>query len=324
MSRILTGIQSTNIPHLGNILGAIMPAIELSKQAGNHSLFFIADLHSLTTIKDAQFRKDSTDAVAATWLAFGFDTDKNIFYRQSDVTEVCELTWYLNCFTPYPMLANAHSFKDKSERLSDVNAGLFTYPVLMAADIILYDANFVPVGKDQVQHLEMTRDIAEKFNNKYGEVFVVPDVKVDETVMIVPGIDGQKMSKSYNNFINIFLPEKDLKKVVMGIVTDATPLEAPKNPDTCNVFALYKLIADKQQTEEMRSKYVNGNYGYGHAKTALYELMLEKFKTQRETYNYFMDNRKELDARLKTGADKARVIARATLGRVREKLGFRI
>ncbi|MDF2437441.1 MAG: tryptophanyl-tRNA synthetase [Bacteroidota bacterium] len=324
MSRILTGIQSTNIPHLGNILGAIMPAIELSKQPGNDSLFFIADLHSLTSIKDADFIKNSTDAVAATWLAFGFDTDKNIFYRQSDVTEVCELAWYLNCFTPYPMLANAHSFKDKSERLADVNAGLFTYPVLMAADIILYDANFVPVGKDQVQHLEMTRDIAEKFNNRYGETFVVPDVKVDETVMIVPGTDGQKMSKSYNNFINIFLPEKELKKVIMGIVTDATPLEAPKNPDTCNVFALYKLIASAEQTTQMHANYVNGNYGYGHAKTALYELMLENFKGPRETYNYYMNNRNELDARLMIGADKARTIARTTLKRVREKLGFKI
>ncbi len=289
MSRILTGVQSTNIPHLGNILGAIMPAIELSKQAGNESLFFIADLHALTTIKDAEFIRESTAAVAAAWLAFGFDTDKNIFYRQSDVTEVCELTWYLNCFTPYPMLANAHSFKDKSERLADVNAGLFTYPVLMAADIILYDANLVPVGKDQLQHLEMTRDIAEKFNHKYGDVFVIPEPKIDETVMLIPGIDGKKMSKSLNNFINIFLPEKELKKIVMSIVTDATPLEAPKNPDTCNVFALYKLIGNEQQVAEMRANYLNGGYGYGHAKTALYELILEKFKTQRERYDHFMN-----------------------------------
>jgi tryptophanyl-tRNA synthetase len=324
MSRILTGIQSTNIPHLGNILGAVMPAIELSKLPANDSFFFIADLHTLTSVKDAQFIKDSTDAVAATWLAFGFDTDKNTFYRQSDVTEVCELAWYLNCFTPFPMLANAHSFKDKSERLADVNAGLFTYPVLMAADIILYDANFVPVGKDQVQHLEMTRDIAEKFNNRYGDVFVIPNVKVDEAVMIVPGIDGQKMSKSYNNFINIFLPEKELKKVIMSIVTDATPLEAPKNPDTCNVFALYKLLASKEAIEEMRANYAKGGYGYGHAKTALYELMLVKFKTQREKYNYYMNNRNELDAKLQVGADKARVIAKATLKRVREKLGFKV
>lgn len=324
MSRILTGIQSTNIPHLGNILGAIVPAIELSKQKGNESLFFIADLHSLTTIKDPAFIKESTDAVAATWLAFGFDTDKNIFYRQSDVTEVCELTWYLNCFTPFPMLANAHSFKDKSERLADVNAGLFTYPVLMAADIILYDANYVPVGKDQMQHLEMTRDIAEKFNNQFGDVFIIPEGKIDEATMLIPGTDGKKMSKSLNNFINIFLPEKELKKVVMSIITDATPLEAPKNPDTCNVFALYKLIASEQQITDMRENYLKGNYGYGSAKTALYDLLLEKFKTQRETYNYYMSNRSELDAKLQVGAEKARKIAKATLKRVREKLGFKI
>lgn len=322
MARILTGVQSTNIPHLGNILGAIMPAIELSKVAGNESLFFIADLHALTTIKDAEFSKNSSDAVAATWLAFGFDTDKNIFYRQSDVPEVCELTWYLNCFTPYPMLANAHSFKDKSERLADVNAGLFTYPVLMAADIILYDAHFVPVGKDQVQHLEMTRDIAEKFNFKYGNVFVIPEAKIDEAVMLVPGTDGQKMSKSLHNFINIFLPEKELKKIVMGIVTDATPLEAPKNPDTCNVFALYKLIATELQLAEMRENYLRGGYGYGNAKTALYELLLEKFNSQRELYYHYMNNRNELEAKLQIGADKARIIAKATLKRVRGKLGF--
>lgn len=323
MSRILTGIQSTNIPHLGNILGAIMPAIELSRQSENDSLFFIANLHSFTSVKDAQMVKESTDSVAATWLAFGFDTDKNIFYRQSDVTEVCELTWYLSCFTPFPMLANAHSFKDKSERLADVNAGLFTYPVLMAADIILYDAHFVPVGKDQVQHLEMTKDIAEKFNHQYGETFVLPQAKIDEQVMIVPGIDGQKMSKSYNNFINIFLPDKELKKVIMSIVTDATPLEAAKNPDTCNVFALYRLLADKEQIAAMRENYLRGGYGYGSAKTALYELILEKFQKQRETYHYYMNNRKELDDRLLLGAEKARKIAKATLNRVREKLGLR-
>lgn len=323
MSRILTGVQSTNIPHLGNILGAIMPAIELSKQNNNESLFFIADLHSLTSIKDADLLKNSSDAVAATWLAFGFDTDKNIFYRQSDVPEVCELAWYLNCFTPFPMLANAHSFKDKSERLADVNAGLFTYPVLMAADILLYDANFIPVGKDQLQHLEMTRDIAEKFNHKYGDVFVIPQAKIDENVMLVPGIDGQKMSKSLHNFINIFLPEKELKKVILSIVTDATPLEAPKDPTTCNVFALYKLIATEQQTAEMRENYLRGGYGYGHAKNALYELILTRFASQRTTYNHYMNNRNELDAKLQTGANKARIIAKATLKRVREKLGFK-
>jgi len=322
MARILTGIQSTNIPHLGNILGAIVPAIELSKKSENESLFFIADMHSVINIKDAELRKNSSDAVAATWLAFGFDTDKHIFYRQSDVPEVSELTWYLSCFTPYPMLANAVSFKDKSGRMADVNAGLFLYPVLMAADILLYDAEFVPVGKDQLQHLEITRDIAEKFNNLYGEVFVLPEAKIDEAVMIVPGTDGRKMSKSMNNFINIFLPDKELKKVIMAIVTDATPLEAPKNPDTCNVFNLYKLIADTKQVDEMRQNYLRGGYGYGHAKTAFYDLIIEKYKTQRETYNHYMNNRHELDAKLKAGAIKARSIASATLNKVREKLGF--
>lgn len=322
MARILTGIQSTGIPHLGNILGAIRPAIALSEKKENDSLFFIADLHSLTSLKDAATRRENTLSVAATWLACGFDTDKNIFYRQSDVPEVCELTWYLNCFTPYPMLANAHSFKDKSGRLSDVNAGLFIYPVLMAADIILYDANFVPVGKDQVQHLEMTRDIASTFNNTYGETFIVPEAKIDEQVMIVPGIDGQKMSKTYNNSINVFLPEKELKKVVLSVVTDSTPLEAPKNPDTCNVFALYKLLGTKEQTEDLRKKYIAGGFGYGHAKTALFELIMESFKTEREKYNYYMSNRPELEKQLKEGAAKARVIATATLKRVREKLGY--
>ncbi len=323
MSRILTGIQSTNIPHLGNILGAVLPAIELSKQPGNESLFFIADLHSLTTQKEAAQRINSVNSVAATWLAFDFDTQKNLLYRQSRIPEVCELTWYLSCFTPFPMLANAHSFKDKSERLSDVYTGLFTYPVLMAADIILYDAEFVPVGKDQVQHIEITRDIAQKFNHQYNqEIFVIPQAKVDESVMIVPGTDGQKMSKSYNNFINIFLPEKDLLKVVKTIVTDATPLEEPKNPDTCNVFKLYKLLASETQIAEMRNNYTKGGYGYGHAKTALYELILSKFERPRARFNELMSNTELLEKELQIGEAKARKIAQEKLKQVREVLGF--
>lgn len=323
MSRILTGIQSTNIPHLGNILGAVLPAIELSKQPGNESLFFIADLHSLTTQKEAAQRINSVNSVAATWLAFDFDTQKNLLYRQSRIPEVCELTWHLSCFTPFPMLANAHSFKDKSERLSDVYTGLFTYPVLMAADIILYDAEFVPVGKDQVQHIEITRDIAQKFNHQYNqEIFVIPQAKVDESVMIVPGTDGQKMSKSYNNFINIFLPEKDLLKVVKTIVTDATPLEEPKNPDTCNVFKLYKLLASETQIAEMRNNYIKGGYGYGHAKTALYELILSKFEKPRARYNELMNNTNLLEKELEVGEAKARKIAQEKLKQVRAVLGF--
>jgi tryptophanyl-tRNA synthetase len=322
MARILTGIQSTNIPHLGNILGAILPALELSQQAGNESLFFIADLHSLTQIKDAAHRKASTNAVAATWLAFGFDTTKNILYRQSDVPEVCELTWYLSCFTPFPMLANAHSFKDKADRLADVNAGLFTYPVLMTADIILYSADKVPVGKDQLQHLEMARDIAATFNHRYGETFVLPEAMIDQRVMIVPGTDGEKMSKSRNNFINIFLPDNELLKVVKSIVTDATPLEAPKDPYTCNVFGLYKLLAAPEEITVMRERYLKGGYGYGHAKQALYELIVTKFKLQRERYTYYMSNPEELNDRLLEGANKAKAIGSVTLKRVREKLGY--
>lgn len=323
MSRILTGIQSTNVPHLGNILGAIVPAIELSKKAENESLFFIADLHTLTSKKDAEFIRNSTNATAATWLSFGLDPERTIFYRQSRVPQVTELTWYLNCFTPYPMLANAHSFKDKSSRLSDVNAGLFTYPVLMAADILLYDAEFVPVGKDQLQHLEIAADIAGTFNRLVQqEVLVVPKGLTDERVMIVPGTDGQKMSKSYNNFINIFLPEKDLKKVVMGIVTDSKGLDDPKDPETDNVFKIYRLLAGAEQTETMRQNYLKGGFGYGHAKTALFELILDKFKDQRLRFDHLMANTSLLEKELAIGEAKAGKIADEKLRRLRGILGY--
>lgn len=322
MARILTGIQSSGVPHLGNLLGAIIPAIEISKESNNDSFFFIADLHSLTTLKDAKARKEHVYSVAAAWLAFGFDTHKNTFYLQSHIPEVCELTWYLNCFTPYPMLANAHSFKDKASNLADVNAGLFDYPVLMAADILLYDAEIVPVGKDQQQHLEMTRDIASIFNRLVGETLIIPEAKIDEQVMTIPGTDGRKMSKSYNNFINIFLPDKELRKQVMSIVTDSTPLEEPKNPDTCHVFSIYKLLANAEQTEVMRKKYLAGNYGYGHAKQELFELICETFKNQRAAYNEFMSNPTLIELELQKGAEKARTVAHAVLKRVREKLGF--
>jgi tryptophanyl-tRNA synthetase len=323
MARILTGIQSTGRPHLGNLLGAIIPAIELSKVKENQSLYFIADLHSLIQIKDPQLRTDNTYATAAAWIACGLDTDQQLLYRQSRVPEVCELNWYLNCFTPYPMLANAHSFKDKSDKLSDVNAGLFTYPVLMTADIILYDADIVPVGKDQKQHLEMARDIAGAFNNRFGETFVLPEAKIDENVMTIPGIDGQKMSKSYNNTLDIFMDEKPLRKSVMSIVTDSTPLEAPKNPDTCHVFALYQLLANEDETATMRANYVGGNYGYGHAKQALFELILEKFQTQRTRFNQLMSDKQEIDRQLEKGEQRASEIARGVLARVRSKLGYR-
>lgn len=322
MARILTGIQSSGRQHLGNILGAIKPAIAMAAKPENESFLFIADLHALTTVKDGGTLRTNVLATAAAWLACGLDTDRSVFYRQSDVVQCTELTWYLNCFTPYPMLANAHSFKDKSSNLADVNAGLFDYPVLMAADIILYDAEQVPVGKDQKQHLEITRDIASTFNNRYGDVFVLPDAVINEDIMVIPGTDGRKMSKSYNNFIDIFLPEKDLKKQVMSIVTDSTPLEEPKNPDTCNVYAIYKLMANPSQIEQMRSNYQNGNYGYGHAKKELLALILETFAHERNLFNALMTNPKSIEDALAKGAAKARPIAQATIARVREKLGF--
>lgn len=322
MARVLTGIQSSGKPHLGNLLGAILPAIELSKDEKNESFFFIADLHSLTTIKDAQIRIDNVNAVAAAWIACGFDTEKNLFYRQSRIPAVCELSWYLSCMTPFPMLANAHSFKDKSDRLADVNAGLFTYPVLMTCDILLYDAEIVPVGKDQKQHLEMARDLASSFNHQFGETFVLPESRIDETLMTIPGTDGQKMSKSYGNTIDIFQTDKKLRKNVMNIVTDSTPLEEPKDPETCNVFAIYKLLGSPQQTEQMRVNYLGGNYGYGHAKQALFELIVERFKKERELFDYYINNLPELEAKLQAGEKRASEIAHDVLNRVRPKLGF--
>ena len=322
MARILTGIQSTGTPHLGNILGAILPAIEKSKDPKNESFLFIADLHTLTQIKDAEQLKENTYSTAATWLAFGLDPEKTVFYRQSDVPQVTELTWYLSSFFPYQRLTLAHSFKDKAERLEDVNVALFTYPMLMAADILLYDADIVPVGKDQKQHLEMTRDVAQKFNRQMGETFVIPEIELQEQTMYVPGTDGNKMSKSRDNIINIFLPDKKLRKQIMKIVTDSTPLEEPKNPDTDNVFALYKLLATPEQTEEMRQKYLAGGFGYGHAKQALYELIIEKFAKERESYNYYMNHKEEIDKALKEGAQKAKQTADIVLKRTREKLGF--
>ncbi|QNE40063.1 tryptophan--tRNA ligase [Hymenobacter sp. NBH84] len=324
MSRILTGIQSTGRPHLGNLLGAILPAVELSKTSTNESLLFIADLHSLTTVRDADTLRQNTYAVAAAWLACGFDTEKNLFYRQSDVPQVTELTWYLSCFAPYPMLANAHSFKDKSDRLSDVNAGLFTYPVLMAADILLYDAEVVPVGKDQIQHLEITRDIASAFNSRYGETFVLPQARVDQQLMTIPGIDGQKMSKSYGNIIDIFVDDKALLKTIRSIVSDSTPLEAPKDPDNDTTFKLYSLLATPKQVTDMRVNYLNGGYGYGHAKTALYELIRERFATEREQFTYYMNNLPEIDARLAEGARKAQAYGSTILNKVREKVGYQV
>jgi tryptophanyl-tRNA synthetase len=322
MARILTGIQSTGTPHLGNILGAIEPAIALANDPANESYLFIADMHSLTQIRDGNELRENTYSTAATWLAFGIDPNKTVFYRQSDVPEVTELMWYLLCFFPFTRMELAHSFKDKKDRLQDVNGGLFTYPMLMAADILLYDAQFVPVGKDQEQHIEMTRDVASRFHAVNGETFVLPEAKINEDTKLIPGIDGEKMSKSRNNFIDIFLPEKQLKKQINTIVTDSKELEDSKDPDTCNVFALYKLLANPEETEIMAVKYRTGGFGYGHAKAALLEKMLTRFAEPRQRYEYLMNNRSEIDAALKLGAEKARRTAGEVLQRVRLKVGY--
>lgn len=322
MARILTGIQSTGTPHLGNILGAILPAIKMAADPKNESFLFIADMHSLTQIKSGEELRNNTYATAATWLAFGLDVDKTVFYRQSDVPQVSELAWYLSCFFPYQRLTLAHSFKDKADRLEDVNAGLFSYPMLMAADILLYDAEIVPVGKDQLQHLEMTRDVASRFHAQMGETFVLPEAGVQKDTMYVPGTDGQKMSKSKGNLIDIFQTDKKLRKQIMGILSDSTPMEDPKNPDADTTFELYKILASDDQVSEMRQNYSNGNYGYGHAKQALYELILEQFGEARERFVYYMNHLDEIDEALALGAEKAKKVANEVLQRVRGKVGY--
>ena len=322
MSRILTGVQSTGTPHLGNILGAIVPAIGLANKSKNQSFLFIADMHSLTQIKDKELLRSNTYATAAAWLAFGLNTDKTVFYRQSDVPQATELSWILSCHFPFQRLTLAHSFKDKSDRLSDVNVGIFTYPMLMASDILLYDANEVPVGKDQQQHLEMTRDVASRFNNLYGETFVLPEGRVNEETQLVLGTNGEKMSKSKGNIIDIFLPEKLLKKQIMSIQTDSTPIDKPKDYSNCNVFKIFKLIADEKSIDKMKNNYTAGGFGYGHAKSELLNFILSNYSDQREKFNYFMSNKNELDSILSSGAKKAKIVANEVLGRVRQKLGY--
>ena len=322
MARILTGIQSTGTPHLGNILGAIIPAIKMAEDPSNESFLFIADMHSLTQIKNGNELRNNTYATAATWLAFGLDVNKTVFYRQSDVPQVTELAWYLSCFFPYQRLTLAHSFKDKADRLEDVNAGLFSYPMLMAADILLYDANIVPVGKDQLQHIEMTRDVASRFHAQLGETFVLPEAQVQEQTMYIPGTDGEKMSKSKGNLINIFQTDKLLRKQIMGILTDSTSMEEPKDPDSDTVFALYSILASEANSAEMRAKYLQGNYGYGHAKQELYDCLLSTFGEAREKFQYYINNVSEIDELLHLGAQKAQVVADDVLQRVRTKLGY--
>ena len=322
MSRILTGVQSTGTPHLGNLLGAILPAIKMANDPKNESYLFIADMHSLTQIKDGKQLRENTYSTAATWLACGLDINKTVFYRQSDIPQVTELSWYLSCFFPYQRLTLAHSFKDKADRLADVNSGLFSYPMLMAADILLYGAETVPVGKDQLQHLEMTRDVASRFNNLIGETLIIPEAKIQDDTKLIPGTDGEKMSKSRENIINIFLSDKLLRKQIMSIQTDSTPLEDPKNTENDTIFTLYKLLASETQAQDMKANYEAGNYGYGHAKQALYELIIEEFSSIRERYNHFITHKEEIDTALEIGAKKATIVANEVLKRVREKIGY--
>jgi len=323
MARILTGIQSTGRPHLGNILGAIKPAIELANEANNDSFLFIADLHSLTQIKDKETLKNNTFQVAATWLACGLDPNKTTFYRQSDVTECTELAWYLNCFFPYQRLKLAHSFKDKSDRLEDVNSGLFAYPMLMASDILLYDANFVPVGKDQLQHLEMTRDVASRINHKHGEIFVLPEPILQKDAQLILGTDGEKMSKSRNNTIDVFDTENAIKKLInKNIITDNTPLEEPKDPDSATVYQLFKLLASDEESKTMADKLKAGGYGWGHAKKELLEKVVSSFSEERAKFEHYQNNPKEVEEVLMEKKKKKKKVAKATLERVRISLGY--
>ena len=323
MSRILTGVQSTGRPHLGNILGAIIPAIELANKRENDSFLFIADLHSLTQVKDSKELKENTLQVAATWLACGLNKETTTFYRQSDVPQCAELAWYLNCHFPFQRLKLAHSFKDKADRLEDVNSGLFSYPMLMAADILLYDAEYVPVGKDQLQHLEMTKDVASRMNHKYGEIFTLPESILQKNTQLIPGTDGQKMSKSRNNTIDIFDTEKNIKKNInRNIITDNSPLEKPKDPNNATVFKLFKLLASEKKSKAMEDNLIAGGYGWGHAKKELFEEIIQKYGPQREKFNHFLNNPNEVEEVLHQGAIKAKKVANATLSRVRKNLGY--
>jgi tryptophanyl-tRNA synthetase len=322
MSKILTGIQSTGTPHLGNILGAIVPAIKMANESNDESFLFIANMHSLTQIKDEKILSENTFATAATWLAFNLDPHKTCFFRQSDVPEVTELAWYLSCFFSYQRLKLAHSFKDKSQNLKEVNSGLFYYPMLMSADILLYDADIVPVGKDQLQHLEITRDVATKFNKTMGETFVIPEANIQKNSNYIIGTDGQKMSKSKGNTIDVFLDDNKLRKQIMKIKTNTLSVDEPKNPDDCNVFKLYKLIAESDDVKALRKKYEDGGMGYGEAKEILFQEILKRFSDNRKAFFELQQNKEYVEKLLIEGSLKAREISQKVLKRVRSRLGF--
>ncbi len=323
MKRVLTGIQSSGTLHIGNYFGAIKPVVKLQEEA-DESIVFIADLHSLTVTPKAEDLRARVRGVALDFLACGLDPEKTVFFRQSDVNDVCELMWILNCLTGLGLLERAHSYKDKVAHGFVPNNGLFSYPVLMAADILLYRSTLVPVGKDQKQHLEITRDIATKFNLAYGEVFPLPEPFTNDSVAVIPGIDGQKMSKSYNNTIPIFFEkEKEIRKRFMSIVTDSKGLDDPKDPETCNIFALYKLFATPEQQAEMAEKYRAGGFGYGHAKQALFETYMDYFAPMRKRREEILADPGYLDDVLSKGAARAQKMADETMDLVRKAAGLK-
>ena len=320
--RILSGVQPSGQIHLGNYLGAIRQHIAMQKDY--ECFLFIADLHSLTTVKNAEKMRTLTHELAVAYLALGLDVEKTIFFKQSDVSEHAELCWIFNCLVTMPFLERGHAWKDaKNKGSKEDSVGLFDYPVLQAADILLYSPDLVPVGSDQKQHVEMTRDIAIKFNSVFGEAFKLPEPKIEEDVALVPGTDGQKMSKSYGNTIDIFAEESVLKKQVMGIVTDSSSVESKKDPQKCNVFKLYKLIASPEETKDLESKYRNGGFGYGDAKKLLLQKILEHFANARTRYNHLIADKKHVSGVLKKGAIKAQKTAKATLDKAKSLAGLR-
>ena len=318
--RVLTGIKPTGMPHIGNLLGMYRPALAMQDVA--ECYFFVASYHALTTMRDPSLLRQQTIDVAANWLALGLDPKRSVIWAQHDVPEVTELAWILSCITSKGMMDKAHAFKDAVAKGREVNIGLYTYPILMAADILAFDSHVVPVGKDQKQHVEMARDMAQRFNHLFGETLVIPAPQIRDDVATVPGLDGQKMSKSYNNTIEIFLPPKKLRKKIMGIVTDSKGVDEPKDPETCHVFSLYKLFATPEQQADLAAQYRAGGLGYGHAKQALFEVVDGQLAEARERYDHLMANPDEVRQVLAEGAERARVTARATLDRVRSASGL--
>jgi tryptophanyl-tRNA synthetase len=318
--RSLTGIKPTGMPHLGNYLGMIRPALEMT--ASHSAFYFIADYHALTTVRSKDEILRHTTEVTAAWLALGLDPERTVLFKQSDVPEVCELAWFLSCVAPLGLLERAHSIKDARARGKEINGGTFFYPVLMAADILAYDSHVVPVGKDQKQHVEMARDMATAFNHYFGDVLRLPEPVIRPDVATIPGTDGRKMSKSYGNTIPLFLPTKQLRKAIMRIVTDSTPMEEPKNPETCSVFELYRLFATPEQTEDLAARYRAGGLGYGHAKQELFEVMEAHFEGPRDRFHQLLAHPETIYDILADGGIRAKTVAEATLSRVRSAVGM--